>query len=72
MMIERSGRLCGSHVGNMCHLLYVSKRPYIQSRVMLQSQTILKHFYKLLMWKILISSNMGSPLISYLCLLIII
>ena len=49
MTTERSGRLRGSHVGNMCHLCYVSKRPYIQSRVILQSQTILQHFYKLLM-----------------------
>ena len=40
---------------------------------MLQSQTILQHFYKLLMWQILISFNMGQLLItSHLCLPIII
>ena len=35
---------------------------------MLQSQTILQHFYKLLMWQILISSNIGPLLASYLYL----
>ena len=44
----------------------------ISIRVILQSQTILQHFYKLLMWQILISSNMGSSLTSHLCLLMII
>ena len=39
---------------------------------MLQSQTILQYFYKILMWQILIISNMGSLLTLYLCLLIII
>ena len=40
--------------------------------VMLQPQTILQHFYKLLMWQILIGSNIGPPLTSHLCLLMII
>ena len=40
--------------------------------VILQAQTILQYFYKLLMWQILISSNMDPPLTSYLCLLMII
>ena len=44
----------------------------ISIRVILQSQTILQHFYKLLMWQILISSNMGPSLTSHLCLLMII
>ena len=39
---------------------------------MLQSQTILQYFYKLLMWQILISSNMGPPLTLHLCLSMII
>ena len=40
--------------------------------VILQAQTILQYFYKLLMWQILISSNMDPPLTSHLCLLMII
>ena len=40
--------------------------------VTLQTQTIFQHFYKLLMWQILTSSNMSSPLISHFYLLIII
>ena len=32
-----------------------------------QPQTILQHFYKLLMWQILISSNMSPLLTSHLC-----
>ena len=39
---------------------------------MLQIQTNLKYLYKLLMWQILTSSNIGPPLISHLCLPIII
>ena len=31
---------------------------------MLQSQIILQHFYKLLMWQILITSNTSPPLTS--------
>ena len=40
--------------------------------VILQAQTILQYFYKLLMWQILINSNMNPPLTSHLCLLMII
>ena len=39
---------------------------------MLQLQTFLQYFYKLLMWQILISSNMNPTLISHLYLPIII
>ena len=39
---------------------------------MLQLQTILQYFYKLLMWLILISSNMDPLLTSHLYLPIII
>ena len=44
----------------------------ISIKVMLQLQIILQHFYKLLMWQILISYNMGPPLISHLYLSMII
>ena len=40
--------------------------------VILQAQTILQYFYKLLMWQIFISFNMGPLLISHLYLLMII
>ena len=43
-----------------------------KKKVMPQSQTILQHFYKLLMWQILISSNMSSSLILHLYLSMII
>ena len=39
---------------------------------MLQLETILEHFYKLLIWQIFISYNMGPPLTLHLYLLIII
>ena len=39
---------------------------------MLQLQTFLQYFYKLLMWQILISFNMDPPLILHLYLPIII
>ena len=34
-------------------------------RVMLQTQTILQHFYKLLMWQILTNFNIGPLLTSH-------
>ena len=40
--------------------------------VMLQLQIILQYFYKLLMWRILISYKMGPLRTSHLCLPIII
>ena len=41
-------------------------------RVILQLQTILQHFYKLLMWQILINFNLGPTLILHFYVLIII
>ena len=42
------------------------------SLVMLLLETILQYFYKLLMWQFFIDSNKGPPLISHLCLPIVI
>ena len=52
----------------LCQYLYLEQwhiLPVNTIRIILHIQTILQYFYKLLMWQILTSSNMGSLLTSY-------